>query len=102
MIKIWKIIHVRRNKKIKIPNYTLSEEIINSLSYGIAAAFSICGLIMLIIKASNINAAAISSVTIFGTTMILLYTMSCIYHVLSPNILGKKILRVIDHCNFFC
>lgn len=88
-------------KKIKIPNYTLSEEIINSLSHGIAAAFSICGLIMLIIKASNIGATAISSVTIFGTTMILLYTMSCIYHALSPNILGKKILRVIDHCNVF-
>lgn len=88
-------------KKIKIPNYTLSEEIINSLSHGIAAAFSICGLIMLIIKASNINATAVSSVTIFGTTMILLYTMSCIYHALSPNILGKKILRVIDHCNVF-
>lgn len=88
-------------KKIKIPNYTLSEEIINSLSHGIAAAFSVCGLIMLIIKASNINATAVSSVTIFGTTMILLYTMSCIYHALSPNILGKKILRVIDHCNVF-
>lgn len=88
-------------KKIKIPNYTLSEEIINSLSHGIAAAFSICGLVMLIIKASNIGATAISSVTIFGTTMILLYTMSCIYHALSPNILGKKILRVIDHCNVF-
>lgn len=88
-------------KKIKIPNYTLSEEIINSLSHGIAAAFSICGLIMLIIKASNINVTAVSSVTIFGTTMILLYTMSCIYHALSPNILGKKILRVIDHCNVF-
>lgn len=88
-------------KKIKIPNYTLSEEIINSLSHGIAAAFSICGLIMLIIKASNIGATAISSVTIFGTTMILLYTISCIYHALSPNILGKKILRVIDHCNVF-
>lgn len=88
-------------RKIKIPNYTLSEEIINSLSHGIAAAFSICGLILLIIKASNINATAVSSVTIFGTTMILLYTMSCIYHALSPNILGKKILRIIDHCNVF-
>lgn len=31
--------------------------------------------------------------------MIILYTISCIYHALSPKVLGKKVLRVIDHCN---
>ena len=33
--------------------------------------------------------------------MIILYTISCIYHSLSPKLKGKKVLRVIDHCNVF-
>lgn len=56
---------------------------------------------MLIIKASKVGAMAVTTVTLFGTTMILLYTISCIYHALSPRITGKKVMRVIDHCNVF-
>ena len=33
--------------------------------------------------------------------MIVLYLMSCIYHALSHNLKGKKVLRVIDHCNVY-
>ena len=51
--------------KIKIPNYSLSEEIINSLSHGLAAAFSIAGLILLIVKASHESVLNLVSVTIF-------------------------------------
>ena len=91
----------KKKERISIPSYTLSEELINSISHGIAAAFSIWGLVMLIIKASNEGAMAVITVTLFGTTMILLYTISCIYHALSPRITGKKVLRVIDHCNVF-
>lgn len=91
----------KKKERISIPSYTLSEELINSISHGIAAAFSIWGLVMLIIKASKEGAMAVTTVTLFGTTMILLYTISCIYHALSPRITGKKVLRVIDHCNVF-
>lgn len=91
----------KKKERISIPSYTLTEELINSISHGIAAAFSIWGLVMLIIKASNEGAMAVTTVTLFGTTMILLYTISCIYHALSPRITGKKVLRVIDHCNVF-
>lgn len=87
--------------KVKIPNYSLSEELINSISHGVASIFSIVGLIMLVIKATNKGAMAVTTVTLFGTTMIILYTISCIYHALSPKITGKKVMRVIDHCNVF-
>lgn len=87
--------------KVKIPNYSLSEELINSISHGVASIFSIVGLIMLVIKAANKGAMAVTTVTLFGTTMIILYTISCIYHALSPKITGKKVMRVIDHCNVF-
>ena len=91
----------KKKKEISIPNYSLSEELINSISHGIAAGLSIWGLVMLIIKASHVGALAVTTVTIFGTTMVLLYTISCIYHALSSKVRGKKVLRVLDHCNVF-
>ena len=91
----------KKKERISVPSYTLCEELVTSISHGVAAAFSIWGLVMLIIKASKVGAMAVTTVTLFGTTMILLYTISCIYHALSPRITGKKVMRVIDHCNVF-
>ena len=91
----------KKKERISVPSYTLCEELVNSISHGVAAAFSIWGLVMLIIKASKVGAMAVTTVTLFGTTMILLYTISCIYHALSSRITGKKVMRVIDHCNVF-
>ena len=44
--------------KISIPKYSLSEEIINSITHGIGALLSIFALIILIIKASNVSMIA--------------------------------------------
>ena len=87
--------------KISIPKYSLSEEIINSITHGIGSLLSIFALIILIIKASNVSMLATISTIIFGTSMVCLYTISCIYHALSPKIIAKKVLRVLDHCNVF-
>jgi hemolysin III len=84
--------------KISIPNYTLGEELVNSISHGVGALLSIPALILMIIKANT--GKEIFLCTIFGTSMILLYTMSCIYHALARN-RGKKVLRVLDHCNVY-
>lgn len=90
---------MEKKERISVPKYTLAEELINSISHGIFTLLSIWGLVMLIIKAKG--ALAITTVTLYGTTMILLYTISCIYHALSPRITGKKVMRVLDHCNVF-
>lgn len=82
---------------IKIPNYTLGEELLNSISHGIASLLSITALVLLIIK-SNTPLKTVS-VTIYASIMIILYIISTIYHALSPKLKGKKVLRVIDHCN---
>ena len=89
----------KKKKEIRIPKYTLGEEIFNSISHGIGAGLSIVALVLMVIKAHS--ALAETTVTLFGVTLILLYTISCIYHALSPNIKGKKVLRVIDHCNVY-
>jgi len=89
-------------KKIRIPNYSLSEELINAISHGIGAALSIAGLVLLIVKsADQHNGYALAASIVYGISLILLYTVSCVYHSLSPKLRAKKVLRVIDHCNVF-
>lgn len=84
---------------IRIPKYSLAEELINSISHGLCGIFSIVALVLMLVKATT--ALQYVTVSIFGTTMILLYVISCIYHALSPRLTGKKVLRVLDHCNVF-
>ncbi len=88
-----------KKERIKIPKYNLTEELINSISHGVFAGVSIALLVLMVVKAHG--ALDEVSVTLFGSSMIILYTISCIYHALSPNIFGKKVLRVIDHCNVY-
>lgn len=83
--------------KVKIPKYTLGEEITNAITHGIGAILGIVALILLLLKATTWVAVLSSCVYAFFT--ILLYVISCIYHALSPRLTGKKVLRVIDHCN---
>lgn len=83
--------------KIKIPNYTLGEEIINAISHGLGAGLAITGLVLLIIRANS--AMGVVTGIIYASIMIILYIISCIYHAISPRVKGKKVLRVIDHCN---
>ena len=90
----------KENKiNIRIPKYTLKEELMNSISHGLAALGAIAMLVLMVIKAKG--ALAETTVALFGSAMVILYTLSCIYHALSPSLEGKKILRVLDHCNVF-
>lgn len=84
---------------IRIPKYSLAEELWNSISHGLGGIFSIVALVLMLVKANT--ALEYVTVSIFGTTMIVLYVISCVYHALSPRLTGKKVLRVLDHCNVF-
>lgn len=64
--------------------------------------FGIVATVLCIVMASiHHNVYGIISGAIFGVTMILLYTMSSIYHGLRPNTTGKKVLQILDHCSIF-
>lgn len=86
-------------RSISLPKYTLAEELISAISHGAGAIFSIIALVLMIVKANT--TLEYVTVSIFGTTMIILYVISCVYHSLSPKLTGKKVLRVIDHCTVF-
>jgi len=88
-------------EKIEIPKYTLGEEIMNAVTHGVGALLSIAALVLCIIF-SAINGTAISVVSsiIYGTTLIILYTMSTLYHSLKVNN-AKRVFRIIDHCSIY-
>lgn len=89
-------------KKITIPKYTLGEEILNSISHGFGVALGIVALVLTIIfSAKDHNTIGIVSSCIYGTTMIIMYLISCIYHALSPKLKAKKVFRVLDHCDIY-
>ncbi len=84
-----------------LPDYTRGEEIFNMVSHivGGGAGVIICALC--IIKSFlNHDAYQIVGSFIYGFSMIILYTVSSVYHGLKPP-MGKKVMQVIDHCSIF-
>ena len=81
---------------------SLKEEISNAISHGIAAALFIFGTVIMIVEASvrHKGAMAITGVSIFGGSLILLYLTSCLYHSLT-NYNVKRVFRKLDHCMIF-
>ncbi len=86
---------------ISIPNYTVKEEKINSLSHIAGAFFGIAAMIIsIIISFRNNSAVSMFSSFIYGGSLIALFSVSGIYHGLKISN-AKRIFRVIDHCAVF-
>lgn len=81
--------------------YTLGEEIASSVIHGIGIVLAIAGLGVLTAFASVLGTAPhIVGCSVFGTTLILLYTASTLYHSI-PSSRAKAVLRAIDHSAIF-
>jgi len=90
-----------KKERITLPKYTLAEELISSISHGVGALLSIAALVLCIISAAKGGSiVAVISSCIYGSSLIILYLMSCLYHALAPN-KAKKVFRVFDHCSIF-
>ena len=96
---------MKKRTKLKdrtLPNYTKGEEIANMVTHIIGGVIGIVALVLCVVfAAKNKNVYGIVSGSIFGAMMILLYTMSSIYHGLSPKLTAKKVFQIIDHCTIF-
>lgn len=94
-------IKMTKSQKTTPPSYTLGEELISSISHGFGAAFGIAALVLCIIKSVIAGDAwMVVSSCIYGGTLIILYSMSTIYHALAKN-KAKKVFRILDHCSIF-
>ena len=88
-------------KKIEIPKYSLSEEIMNSISHGVGALLSIAALVLCVIfSVIDKDVYAVVASCIYGTTSIILYCMSTLYHSLKVNN-AKRVFRIIDHSSIY-
>ena len=84
-------------KKKKHIEETFGEEIANFASHTAGAGLSIIALVILTIRASWArNPAAIFSFIVFSVGLIILYTMSSIYHGLKPGT-AKNVFEILDH-----
>ena len=85
----------------KLPDYTKGEEIMNTASHIAGGGLGIILFALCLIKAClSGSAAAILSASVYGFSMVSLYTMSRVYHGLHPST-GKKVLQILDHCTIY-
>ena len=85
----------------QLPDYTKGEEIFNMVSHIVGGGLGVIVLVAcIVVSALRHSVVGIISGSVFGVSMITLYTMSSIYHGLRTN-LSKKVFQVIDHCTIF-
>lgn len=77
--------------------YSMGEEIAHATTHGLGVVLSIVGLTVLVARAALYGDAwHVTAVSIFGATLVLMYSASTLYHSI-PLPRAKRVLRVIDH-----
>ncbi|MBQ3142717.1 MAG: hemolysin III family protein [Bacilli bacterium] len=88
-------------EKVKLPSYTLGEELLNAISHGVGVLFSVAALVLTVVFSSiHGNPYAVVASCIYGSSLIILYSMSTMYHSLKPNN-AKRVFRILDHGSIF-
>ena len=85
--------------KIFCSFYTKGEEIFNAVSHIAGAAFGLIAWALTLFFAYP-DPAAMAAVSVFGASIVILYTMSALYHFL-PDGRAKGIFRIFDHCTIY-
>ena len=90
--------------KKPLPTYSLGEELMNSISHCVGALLGIAALVLCIVRAAlkidTVGAAGVVGVSIYGSSLVILYCMSTLYHALT-NKTAKKVFRVFDHTSIY-
>jgi hemolysin III len=79
----------------------LGEEIANSITHGIGAALSIAGLVAMVVVAAHDRPAwQVAACAIYGTSLVLMYMSSTMYHALANN-RAKRVFKILDHSSIY-
>lgn len=80
-----------------LPRYSSLEEWANSITHGIGAALAVAGLVvMLVMTIGNGSPWQIVSASIYGSTLIIMFLASTLYHAIQYTP-ARKVLRQADH-----
>lgn len=81
--------------------YSLGEEIFSSVSHGVGCLLSVAGLVILVVfSAIYKDAWSVVSSAVYGSSLVVLYCMSTLYHSIT-NEKAKKFFRIMDHNTIF-
>ena len=84
-----------------LPTYTKCEERMNMITHIVGGGLGVIALVLCVVfSALHHNVWGIVGSSIYGFTLILLYTSSSVYHGLRPSY-GKKVMQVVDHCTIY-
>ena len=87
--------------EISLPNYTRGEERFNMITHIVGGGLGLVALLACVIVAAfHHHVVGVVSGTIYGFSVILLFTMSSIYHGLHVG-LPKRVFRILDHCTIY-
>ncbi|WP_030071107.1 PAQR family membrane homeostasis protein TrhA [Halomonas alkaliantarctica] len=79
------------------------EEWWHSVTHGVGAVLSLVGMVVLLVVASlaaHVDPWKIASLSLYGTTLVLLYTASTFYHGISHR-RWKRRFQLLDHCAIY-
>jgi len=84
--------------------YTIGEEIGNAITHGVGAGLAVAGLVLLIIRAAlyapeAYKALYVVGFTIFGSSLVVLYLFSTLYHALPLG--AKRVFGKFDHISIY-
>jgi hemolysin III len=86
---------------VQTQDYGLVEEIVNAVSHGLAALLSVAGLTLLVTLAwIQTDMVKIISFSIYGASLVLLFSASTLYHALLHE-KAKKVFKLLDHCAIY-
>ena len=75
-------------------DYSFTEELLNTLSHGIGLIVALVGLVLIVLKAQG--TMEISTVSIYGGTLVFMFLASTLYHGFSRT-KAQKGLKLLDH-----
>lgn len=84
-----------------LPAYTRGEEMFNFVSHVVGGGFAVIILVLCVVRAAaHRDPSAIVGSTVYGLSLVSVYTISSVYHGLRP-IRAKKVMQVLDHCTIY-
>ncbi len=85
----------------RLPDYTVGEELFNMVSHIVGGALGVAALVLCtVFSAIYKDVWAVVGSAIYGSSLILLYTTSSVYHGLRHP-MAKKVFQVLDHCTIY-
>lgn len=82
-------------------SYYIVDNVLSAVVHGIGFGLAVAGLVILIIKAAHTgNAMRITTFSIYGSCMILLYLFSTLYHSLVFT-KAQRVFQIFDHSSIY-